>query len=558
MASICLNLSLSLSPSISNVCLVSVAPVGHWACPQSYELETHAEAQHGDVCRTKGDAAKHPSAMLHVCPRCCHLVPGGVAPFCSTTEDVTSPCRFVTTKCNNNHNNQQQRVFHSASRTELAKGNLHVRKSVPTRTSKIVGGGRPAPVVCADGYALERPSPKSTVCRAIDNSGAWLCPIGWDRLSTHPYCIHTAPLTFDEACHGGGGEGDTSSSRVPTVSAFIRTWHGDVQWLSYLLRSVCKFGGGIITSVVVAFPEEDTKLFVALLSTTFPWAIPAPTNNTGLFEKAILAYPVPPEVTAHRIKHYNGEDDASKIISTGLIHGWFKSCLPGYAAQIYDKLAADLYVPPEAEYVMHLDSDVILSRPLQVEDVFLPDTASGKLLPRIERALWPTKDTNPSLVDERLGMSMQQYLWQNGTADTLRVPNTDELVAYDYMRRIGNVYPTRMYGELRAEIEKLHGVESAVLWFTYRASTYLGFPASEFQVLGAYAWKYERNAFAWNTCAAVDAGCTLYFPLHQSWSWGGLDEGTRAVYECILSIANRDKCLGLLSIKEFKTEKKED
>ena len=44
----------------------------------------------------------------------------------------------------------------------------------------------------------------------------------------------------------------------------------------------------------------------------------------------------------------------------------------GYAAQIYDKLAFDAYVPSDTDIVIFFDSDVMLLRPLLLADVLEP------------------------------------------------------------------------------------------------------------------------------------------------------------------------------------------
>lgn len=282
---------------------------------------------------------------------------------------------------------------------------------------------------------------------------------------------------------------------------------------------MCAFGGDVASTVVVAFPDVDAPLLNAFLGSTFPWVVTVATNTSSVFHDAMMrrldqTHAQDREVIEWRMKHYDTAD-AETII------GDHKMAHPGYAAQIYDKICSDLRVPLGTQYILHMDSDVVLHRHLRWSDVF----ADGNR-PRLEREPWA-----------RVGAGAEER-WRESTGAALKLAADDPAIEYDYMRRIGNTYPVELFRSLRREIETLHGVHDAMTWFVTRAASHLGFPASEFELLGVYAFKHFHGAFEWSTCG--DPGhetwetCQGYFPIVQGWSWGGLRADTIAFYECIL------------------------
>ena len=144
---------------------------------------------------------------------------------------------------------------------------------------------------------------------------------------------------------------------------------------------------------------------------------------------------------------------------------------------------------------MHLDSDIVLHRRLHWGDVFANDDG-GRSRPRLERESWA-----------RVGEAAEGT-WRESTAAALNLNSNDPAVGYDYMRRLGNTYPIALYGMLRREIEAAHGVSDAIEWFVGRAASQLGLPASEFEVLGVFAFKQHHGLFEWSTCGE---------PPHTTW-----------------------------------------
>eukprot|EP01013_Petalomonas_cantuscygni_P045338 TRINITY_DN991_c0_g2_i1.p1 TRINITY_DN991_c0_g2~~TRINITY_DN991_c0_g2_i1.p1 ORF type:complete len:541 (-),score=79.56 TRINITY_DN991_c0_g2_i1:134-1756(-) len=377
-------------------------------------------------------------------------------------------------------------------------------------------GSRLAGIRCPVGYIPEVVV-RGLVCRAADMG--WVCPFGFRRVSAPLYCRRLRKPSFTEAC---GGPAMPPGQRL---AVFVRTYRGDIRWLPTLLRSVCRFGPGTVSAVVVTYPAADEDTVGPLLDASFPWAISTPSTAAASFAEAVFA-PPSPTAAAWRQTRFNATS-ARDIIAHGC-----RVCNPDYAAQMYDKVQPDVFLEQAretfsteaaernglpADFVMHLDSDVLLVRPLRSSDVF----NGGR--PRLERRAWGPRE---------------EEMWAESTAAALAVPVESAPARYDYMLRIGNVYPTALYRRMRHTIARLHKLPEtdagAQEWFMQRAADHLGRPATEFEVLGHYAWVYERDAFAWTTCEPTDHMCAAYFPLIQAWSWGGFSAGVQAVYECVL------------------------
>ena len=138
--------------------------------------------------------------------------------------------------------------------------------------------------------------------------------------------------------------GNATAEHVP-VGILVRTFAGDLQWLAYCLRSVAKFAQPYVDSVTVVFPEADDATVGAFVRLAHPWARTNVSTSAAVFAAAMRA--------AH--PHKFARCHAGQ-------------CLPDYAAQIFDKLCADLYVPA-ARFILHIDSDTVLTRPLAFADV---------------------------------------------------------------------------------------------------------------------------------------------------------------------------------------------
>jgi hypothetical protein len=226
---------------------------------------------------------------------------------------------------------------------------------------------------------------------------------------------------------------------------FIRTYPRDYEWLKYCLRSLKKHAPG--ARVVVTWPAGEPQ----------PGVLDAPPS--------CLFFPVAPR---HR-------DD--------------------YIGQQITKMTADKWVNylwdgAPAEYVVHIDSDTVLTD--SPEHLFI----GGK--PQMLRTPY-----------DQLPMEVQ--MWKACTEKHLGWG-----VSHEYMRRLPLVYPIGLYAELRRYLEIRHrtsfedwgrGVEAGKL--------------SEFNLLGAYAFEHMHDAFHW-----IDTDCDTLPPLvaKQHWSWGGIDK----------------------------------
>jgi hypothetical protein len=238
----------------------------------------------------------------------------------------------------------------------------------------------------------------------------------------------------------------------------------------------------VVTTVVVAYPDADAAIMRNFMTSTFPWARCVSTNTLTVFHEAMMrpldaTNPLDADVIKWRMNRYKTADADDIVHAVKMAH-------PGYAAQIYDKIQSDKHVAPDTAFIVHIDSDTVLHRRLRWSDVFANDGDR----PRLERESWA-----------RVGEQAERN-WRESTAAALKLRIDDDVLGHDYMRRLGNTYPVGLYGLLRRHIETLHGVDDAMTWFVDRAASRLGLPASEFEVLGAFAFKYHHNLFEWSTC----------------------------------------------------------
>ena len=104
--------------------------------------------------------------------------------------------------------------------------------------------------------------------------------------------------------------------RIMQVDIFIRSWHGDFNWLEYCLRSIKKYAHGF-GKVHICIPSDDITM------------LPAGSEEVHLVNR--------------------WSDD--------------------YIGQQNDKLHCDMYC--NAPYVLCMDSDCVLTRDLRPEDLFM-------------------------------------------------------------------------------------------------------------------------------------------------------------------------------------------
>jgi hypothetical protein len=213
------------------------------------------------------------------------------------------------------------------------------------------------------------------------------------------------------------------------VDIFIRSYHGDFQWLNYCLRSLRKYAKGF-GKIHLCIPHGDLEMLT------------------------------------------KGSEEVH------LVNRWDDD----YIGQQNDKLHCDLYCP--ANYIMCLDSDCLLTREIEPDDLF----DNGKPIwlfepvPSYQTPWYP-------IVEEAIG-------WR---------PD------YEFMRRHPFVFDRKCLREFRQFMFGLHG-ESLDSWLRKRPKARF----SEFNSYGAWAYRERHDYYSWKLPIEVPTF------INQEWSWGGL------------------------------------
>ena len=236
------------------------------------------------------------------------------------------------------------------------------------------------------------------------------------------------------------------------VDIFIRSYHKDLNWLSYCLASIDKFCTGFRVVVVV------------------------------------------PKSTWSRAQYLRDSFESIR----------FEQCddyRDDYLGQQVTKLHADFFT--DADFISHVDSDCIFTRPVSPEDLI----GSGK----------------PRILMLPIAKLSRQKPWLGPTEEFLGWK-----VNYDFMQHPPFSYPRSLYGDLRNYSLEMHGLslEQYVM-----ARPPRGF--SEYNVLGAYAYKWRQDQFNWLDVSLEDPGehsCRWY------WSWGGITPAIFREIKALLSI----------------------
>jgi hypothetical protein len=174
-----------------------------------------------------------------------------------------------------------------------------------------------------------------------------------------------------------------------------------------------------------------------------------------------------------------------------------------YLGQQVTKLFADTY--SDADYICHVDSDCVFIRPVSPADLFL--------------------DGRPAIVRTPYSALGRHHPWRRPTETFLGWPVED-----DFMRRPPFVYPRTLYSEVRAHCLSTHGVDVETYVTTRPPRCF-----SEFNVLGAFAWRHRRESFTWVDAASTASGgdvCRWY------WSWARVDESVRREIASLLGGAS--------------------
>lgn len=173
-----------------------------------------------------------------------------------------------------------------------------------------------------------------------------------------------------------------------------------------------------------------------------------------------------------------------------------------YCQQQSDKMHADHFT--DAEFITMTDSDTIFTRPVSPQD----------LIENCRKPIW--MHTPYSSINSGDGQT-----WKKVTEKLI-----GHSVDMEFMRRHPFTVPSWALREFRAWVHKTHGVTVERYFMTqpYRE-------CSEFNFLASYLWYYHHDKITWKN-TDEEMGTTF---VHQSYSWGGLNEHIRTDLERALA-----------------------
>lgn len=238
---------------------------------------------------------------------------------------------------------------------------------------------------------------------------------------------------------------------APICDLFIRSYWRDLEWLQFCLASVDRYCRGF-REVVVVVPRS-----------TEPWLRRKALPRTARFEFC---------------RDYR--DD--------------------YLGQQVTKLLADNIT--DADYICHVDSDCMFSRPTSPQDLF--------------------EDGRPRVLMEPWALLGRHLPWRKPTERFMGCPVLDS-----FMCQPPFTFPRWLYKEVRKHVATCHATDIE----TYvTAQPPRGF--SEYNALGAFAWQHCHEGFRWvdiSVSPPIEPHCRWF------WSWGGLDTATRSEIRAILA-----------------------
>lgn len=157
-----------------------------------------------------------------------------------------------------------------------------------------------------------------------------------------------------------------------------------------------------------------------------------------------------------------------------------------YLGQQITKLYADSY--SDADYILYPDSDTLFTIPVTPKDF--------------------TREGKPLILKTKYEKVETAIIWKPVTEKALSYS-----VDFEFMRRLPFCYHSSTLKNVREYIRQTHGIE---LMDYIQKQPNRQF--SEFNVVGAYADKFERGKYDFQD---TDDGLpTLY--VRQFWSWGGI------------------------------------
>lgn len=274
----------------------------------------------------------------------------------------------------------------------------------------------------------------------------------------------SAPLELD--ARTGAIFPRSFSERGLTCDIFIKTYPPDWSWFTYCHTSCLKFATGFRKIYVVAgAPIHDGMQLKKPVGVGTNW-IETPTDIDFRMEYGLG----------------NPNQDL-------------------YLSQQIFKLYADTLT--DAEFICHIDSDTIFTRPVTPETYFTDDKINWMMTP----------------------YSMVETPWKPITEKFLGRP-----VEFEFMRRAPVMLPRWIYPALREFCVKKHGrtLEQYVMEQPHRAY-------SEYNALGAFAYYFHNDKFNWINTAEVPEKDWPILTVRQCKSWDGLTPAIVAEFDSILA-----------------------
>lgn len=190
-------------------------------------------------------------------------------------------------------------------------------------------------------------------------------------------------------------------SRRPVVDIFVRTWKQDVPFLAYMLRSVDAFiPKRLYRHIIISYDQHEHDFFAPFLDVyNLPIRL---LPDKGVFIR-------PPSTIKGDL--YNTQ---------------------GYMMQMVSK-----YMPwrhSDADYFMHLDSDIMIRRPINKTDIM--DDAGRVYYNYVNFST----------------LSPAQGWWQQPSEELLQEP-----VPLETMTGFPFVFPRDLYPKLIRHVERVHG-----------------------------------------------------------------------------------------------------
>lgn len=255
----------------------------------------------------------------------------------------------------------------------------------------------------------------------------------------------------------------------PTCDIFIRTYPGDYEWLRFCLQSVHQFCTGF-RKVWIVSPADPP-----------PWYL---ANR-----KTENAYGFIPADCEWKVINDETED--------------------GYLSQQITKLYADVLTDYQSDYILHVDSDVILTRkvtPMDFFELYWPPPEDRKL-----HSVW--EGAKP--VWYFTPYEAIQTPWKAVTEKFMQFT-----IPFEFMRRLPMIVPRWLYPRLREFAYQIHRQPIAEYIKMQPPREF-----SEFNALGAYAYFHHKDKFHWvnTTEKPMPEPCARQFH-----SWDGITPGVQA------------------------------